>query len=157
VSHVTSPKRESAPAAHREKRTLLISIHSHYANLILSGRKRVELRRRFDVGAAGSRMLIYATSPTAAVVGYVRIDDVECLATNEIWNRYGEVARISAEDFQNYYAGAQRGCAVLISNPVCFSNPIPLRQLRNEHGISAPQSYIILRDAHRELIEHEQN
>lgn len=136
---------------------MLISIHSHYARLILSGEKRVELRRRFDSAAGGNRMLIYATLPTAAVVGHVVIDNVECLSTDEIWRRYSKDAAISAEDFRNYFTGVENGCAVLLSNPKTYKEPVPLHDLRSTHGLTAPQSYIFLRDAHRKLIEHEQD
>ncbi|NWK94880.1 hypothetical protein DM806_04195 [Sphingobium lactosutens] len=139
------------------KKALLISIHSHYAQLILSGKKRVELRRRFASEAAGSRMLIYATLPTAAVIGHVVIDNVEWLSTDEIWHRYGNDAAISAEDFRSYFAGVENGCAVLLSNPKTYTEPVPLQDLRSTHGLTAPQSYFFLRDAHRELIEHEQD
>jgi predicted transcriptional regulator len=154
---MTSGGAPRAAAARDEEKALLVSIHSQYARLILSGEKRVELRRRFDSEAGGSRMLIYATSPTAAVVGHVLIDDVECLSTDEIWQRYGKDAAISADDFRSYFAGVEDGCAVLLSNPTTYKEPVPLQALRDTHGLTAPQSYIFLRDAHRELIEHEQD
>lgn len=154
---MASGEAQRAVAARDAGKALLVSIHSHYARLILSGEKRVELRRRFDSEAAGSRMLIYATSPTAAVVGHVVIDNVECLSTDEIWRRYGKDAAISAEDFRSYFAGVEDGCAVLLSNPKTYKEPVPLQDLRSTHGLTAPQSYIFLRDAHRELIAHEQD
>lgn len=144
-------------AARDEEKALLVSIHSHYARLILSGEKRVELRRRFHSEAAGSRMLIYATSPTAAVVGHVVIDNVQCLPTEEIWRRYGKDAVISVDDFRSYFAGVNDGCAVLLSNPKTYRQPVPLQDLRGTHGLTAPQSYVVLRNTHRELIEHEQD
>jgi len=154
---MVSGEAQRAVATRDEEKALLVSIHSRYARLILSGEKRVELRRRFDSEAAGSRMLIYATSPTAAVIGHVVIDHVECLSTDEIWHRYGKDAAISAEDFRSYFAGVEGGCAVVLSSPKTYKEPVPLHDLRRTHGLTAPQSYIFLRDAHRELIEHEQD
>lgn len=141
----------------RSDRTLLISIHSKYADLILSGTKRVELRRRFDANSAGSRMLIYATLPTAAVVGHVCIERVERLAVRDIWQRHGRNASISAADFGRYFDGIKNGCALVLSHPIRFMTPVPLDSMRTKLGLAPPQSYIFLRDDHRDLIEHEQD
>lgn len=138
-------------------RTLLVSIHGKYAELIMTGVKRVELRRRFDLDAAGSRMFIYATLPTAAVVGHARIERVDRLAVRDIWSRHGSSASISVDEFERYFDGVENGCAVLLSEPKRFATPIPLDQMRRMHGLTPPQSYIFLRDNHRDLIEHEQN
>ena len=136
-------------------RAMLISIHARYAHLILSGEKRVELRRRFSSHAVGNRMLIYATLPAAAVVGHVLIDDVQTASVREIWQAYGKNAVISAEDFDAYFAGLRTGNAVLLRDPVKYEQPIPLDDLRKSYGLRAPQSYIYLNEAHRDLIEHE--
>lgn len=138
-------------------RTLLVSIHNHYARLILSGEKSVELRRRFDASASGSRMLIYATQPTAAIIGHVDIKEVDILPVDELWLRHGASAAISVDDFKHYYAGTETGCALLLSNPTTYRDPVPLKELREEYGLNAPQSYLVLREAHRDLIEHEQD
>ena len=138
-------------------RTLLISIHNHYAELILAGKKSVELRRRFDASAAGSRMLIYATQPTAAVIGHVDIEKIDVLPVDELWQLHGASAVISAADFRLYYDGTDTGCALLLTNPTTYQSPVPLKNLREEYGLNAPQSYLVLKEAHRDLIEHEQN
>lgn len=134
-----------------------MSIHTRYAELILAGTKRVELRRRFDAYAAGSRMLIYATLPTAAVIGHARIDQVHRLPIEDIWRRHGDRASISSDDFDRYFEGVRDGCAVLLSDPKRFASPVPLEHMRAAHGLSPPQSYIFLRDSHRALIQHEQD
>ena len=138
-------------------RNLLVSIHSHFAELILTGVKSVELRRRFDPTAVGGRMLIYATSPTAAVIGYTRIEEVEWLPVDAIWARYNSHAAISFPNFRRYFEGADKGFAIHVAEPTRYINPISLTDMRNKHGLRAPQSYMLLRDIHRELIEHEQD
>ena len=145
------------PQRRRSERAILVSIHTEYAELILSGVKSVELRRRFQVDAAGSRMLIYATLPTGAVVGHVCIERVDRLSVQEIWTRHGGQASISFHDFRRYFDGTDSGCALVLSSPVRFEEPVPLNRLRTKLGLSPPQSYVILRDGHRDLIEHEQH
>jgi len=138
-------------------RTLLVSIHSHYAELILDGVKQVELRRRFDIGATGSRLLIYATLPTAAVVGHARIERIECLNVLEIWQKYGAAASIGEDAFSKYFDGVETGCVLFLEKAKRFSKPVPLAEMRLHHRITPPQSYVFLKDeVHRALIEHEQ-
>jgi predicted transcriptional regulator len=143
--------------ANQGARTLLVSIHSHYAELILDGTKTVELRRRFDPATVGSRMLIYATLPTAAVIGHTLIDNVECLFVEDIWEQHSSRVSVSANAFSRYFTGIDKGFAIHIADPKRYSTPIPLRDMQGKHGLRAPQSYIFLRDIHRELIEHEQD
>jgi predicted transcriptional regulator len=139
------------------RRTLLISIHENYAELILSGQKNVELRRRFDPNTAGCRMLIYATLPTAAIIGSIQIEAVNRLPIAEIWARHGSRASIPEPDFYRYFSGTDWGCAIMLEQPKRFATPISLEVMREKYGLNAPQSYIILRDSHSDLIRHEQS
>ncbi len=141
----------------KDGRSLLVSIHARYAELILGGEKSVELRRRFDISAAGSTIIIYATLPTAAVVGSAVVGAIERLPLRELWDRHGPRTAVSASDFARYFDGAREGCALLLSRPTRYERPIPLAELRTLHGLSAPQSYLKLGDAHRELVLHEQD
>ena len=136
---------------------LLVSIHSHYAELILSGVKSVELRRRFARNVVGRKMFIYATLPKAAVVGHVQIEGIEHISVAEIWDLYGARAAISRDAFTRYFEGVNAGYAILLSEPKRYDHPVPLQALRAIHKLTVPQSYTFLREAHRELIEHEQD
>lgn len=150
-------ERKPRSRAPDDARSVLVSIHARYAELILGGHKSVELRRRFDVSAAGSTLIIYATLPTAAVVGSAVVGAVERLPLRELWDRHGPRTAVSAGDFARYFDGTEEGCALLLSRPTRYERPIPLAELRTRHGINAPQSYVYLGDAHRDLVRHEQD
>lgn len=144
------------PSETYERATLLFSIHNQYVELILKGKKDVELRRRFGPHGSGCRMLIYATQPIAAVVGHTQIENVERLPIAQLWSRYGKRASITKADFMRYFDGVDEGCAILLTHPTRYAAPIRLDEMRSTHGLNAPQSYIVLREAHRDLIDHEQ-
>lgn len=139
-----------------ERPTLLFSIHSYYAELILEGKKDVELRRRFGPYGSGCRMLIYATQPVAAVVGFAHIENVARVPIAQLWSRYGKRASITKADFMRYFDGVDEGCAISLERPMRYAAPVRLDEMRSTHGLNAPQSYIVLREAHRDLIDHEQ-
>ena len=133
---------------------VLLSIRSRFANLILSGVKTVELRRRFHP-KGGRLALVYSTLPTGAVVGTVRITEVQTLPVEEIWRIHGSNAAVSRAEFLSYYSDKELGCALLLSDPCRYRRPVTLAELRSKHGIDAPQSYLSLRYAHRALVDHE--
>lgn len=152
-----TPDSKNSAELDRNEDHLLVSIHSHYAELILSGVKSVELRRRFARNVVGSKMFIYATLPKAAVVGHVQIEGLEHISVAEIWEIYGARAAISRDAFNRYFDGVTAGCAILLSEPKRYDHPVPLDDLRAVYKLTVPQSYTFLREAHRELIEHEQD
>ena len=51
----------------------IISIHPDYADAIFAGKKTIELRRRIPEVPSGTRLWIYATRPTGAIIGFVTI------------------------------------------------------------------------------------
>jgi predicted transcriptional regulator len=140
-----------------QQRTVLISIHARFAELILLGAKTVELRRRFSIQAQGSRLLIYATYPTAAVVGSAIIERVEHLSTDDLWHQYGEAAAVSRSELDEYFHGRSAGCALILAAPRRFDRPISLEDMRGAHALRPPQSYLYLRAPHGSLLAYEQD
>lgn len=137
-------------------RYLLLSIHPQYAELILSGTKRVELRRRIDAKITGCQMLIYATLPVGAVVGRAVVSSVRHLPIPELWSEFGSSAAVPRADFFSYYSGLTHGYAVELSSVHRYFSPVPLGDLRRIHGVSPPQSYRFL-DPEHSLAHHERN
>lgn len=65
-------------------RAVLLSIKPKYADLILAGTKRVELRRSWpsnDIGA----MVIYSSAPVQRLVGIAHISRVEECTPDQLW------------------------------------------------------------------------
>lgn len=139
-----------------DKRALLVSIHPKYVDLILNGAKRVELRRRFDPGAAGSEMLIYATLPVGAVVGRTTVQTVQQLPIEELWARFGDFAAVKRADFLSYFGGLTHGYGLELGGVEEFRAQVPLSELREIHKVSPPQSYRYLNPGHS-LAAHERN
>ena len=57
-------------------RTLLLCLRPRFAEAILSGAKTVELRRRPINTQPGTPILLYASSPTMAIVGTARLREI---------------------------------------------------------------------------------
>ena len=123
VSKSEAPNFDQEIGGHRY---LLLSIHPQYAELILSGAKRVELRRRMDTKIAGCQMLIYATLPVGAVIGRAVVDRVRLLPIQELWSEFGSSSAVPHADFFSYYSGLTHGYAVELGGVSRYRSPVPV-------------------------------
>ena len=131
------PGLEAAPLP----RDVILSIKPIYADQILSGKKTVEVRRRFTQGAKGSWALIYSTTPDRALTGAAKIVAVDHLATSTLWKKHRDHAGIAKKDFDEYFSGTDMGYAIKLEAPIAFESPMPLSELRSRFGFEPPQSY----------------
>lgn len=125
---------------------LLLSIRPEFAESILSGTKEVEFRRRVPrrVGS-GSQIVIYATSPTSALVGLATIADIIEASPVSMWRRYRKVGGIEYQAFTEYYAGSENAVGIVLTNVRRFLNPPALGELRKVWGrFQPPQQFAYL-------------
>src|SRR6266700_1632925 len=121
-----------------EKSMLLLSIRPKYVDAILSGAKRVELRRRRPQINCG-RALIYATAPQMALVASFQVASVIRAPLALLWQSVCSVAGVSRREFNAYFDGLQSGVAIQIADLTTF-RPIPLDDLRAAlNGFHPPQ------------------
>lgn len=117
----------------------IISIRPNFAEAILSGRKTVELRRRIPSVQVGSRLWIYATRPTASVVGVSSIDTIFRGTPQAVWETYCDRIAINRIDFDRYFDGAREAIGIRLSQ-VQRIQPIGIEQLRVwKKGFHPPQ------------------
>lgn len=122
-------------------RPFVLSIRPTYVERILAGDKTIELRRRFPLLQAPGIALIYATAPVQAIVASVQVAIVETLSLAALWRRRGREAAVTREEFDAYFNGAERGCALVLRDVVRFPSPIHLTVLARRFEFSPPQSY----------------
>ncbi|MEN9894472.1 MAG: hypothetical protein RIR97_324, partial [Pseudomonadota bacterium] len=128
---------------HKIKRDIIISIKPNYSSKIFEGIKTIELRRRFPLSVvAGITAYIYSTSPEMALVGTIKIDDVERLNLPVLWKKYGASASIKKADFDEYFNGLEEGFALKLSTPRRFRRPLTLPELKERFDFNAPQSFL---------------
>jgi predicted transcriptional regulator len=120
-------------------KAIVLSIKPKYAELILAGKKTVELRRMWAAEPV-SVIVIYASSPIQRLVGIVNVQKVVQAAPSILWNlcldRGGGLTR---RELLDYFNGTKSGYAVLLENVVRFKNMIdPSSVIAN---FRAPQSF----------------
>lgn len=122
--------------------TILVSIRPEYVARILTGEKRVELRRTFPSRvASGGTMLIYETTPRRAIVASCEVSGVEDLPVETIWRRYRAVAGIDRAQFDAYYRGSEAGVVLRLGEVRAAKREIPLARMRATYELTPPQSF----------------
>ena len=122
---------------------LVMSIRPSYANDIVKGNKRVELRRKFSEKWVGSKTLIYSSRPERRFIGSFKIGKVISDHPERIWKTFKSEIRCPKEDFDNYTVGLDKVYAIIISESLEFKEPMLVTNLSHhvKSDIKVPQSY----------------
>lgn len=124
------------------KSTLLLSIRPRFAEGILAGVKRVELRRRLPRVGPQDTVLIYATVPTMAVIGFFVVEGLVRLPLGPLWRRVRDIAGVTRAEYLDYFDGLTEGVGIFIGEIQRFSRPLSLAELRLLWpGFQPPQGF----------------
>lgn len=120
----------------------LISIKPQYADLIFSGKKQYEFRKKVpQVCKWPSRFYVYSSSPVKKIVGWFRTHGYGHYTNfDALWRYTGDRAGISREDLERYFANAKEMFAITIGTFHSIS-PIELREIGIKY---APQNFAYL-------------
>lgn len=102
---------------------VLLSIKPKYAELIRSGLKKYEFRRKIFKKTSGCKIFIYSTSPVKKITGVFDASIIHQDSPYRIWDMFGEYSGISEEDFFQYFRGCETAYAIEIRNLVIFEKP----------------------------------
>lgn len=122
---------------------VLLSIRPEFAQKIFHSDKTVELRKRIPPLSAGDEIVVYASSPTKAIIGIVEV--VEILRDNptSLWKIVKKQAGITLQEYEAYYRGHNTAFGILLGRTSLFREQIPLVQIRKGWpGFNPPQSYM---------------
>lgn len=136
---------------------LILPLKPRWAELILDGKKAIELRSRASPDSLSHRVAaVYATRPESSLVGVVRTEHVHVEDVRTLWSRFGKRSCVPRADFDAYFQGKQRGYAIELVTPARLPKPIPLADLRDLiPGFHPPMMYSVLPegDARRAQLE----
>lgn len=123
-------------------RTLLLSIHPHFARKIFGGSKTVELRRTRPRVGEGDVVAIYVTSPTKEIQGFSRVQRVSQKPPAELWDEVHGRAGVNRSEFESYFQGANQAVGIHLDTSCRLIRPIKLCDIRNAwEGFHPPQSF----------------
>ena len=128
-----------------QDRMMVLSLKPRFAKAILSGAKTVELRRVEPKIVVPTRALVYATTPTRALLGTCVVTAVITESLSALWNTYGSQTGLDHSEFLGYFNGTSTGTALTLCHAKQFDKPISLATLRSApKGFRPPQSFAYL-------------
>ena len=120
----------------------LMSLRPQFADLIFSGLKLAELRRRFAAVAEGRDVYVYVTSPERVLRGGFQIGHIWRGSPEDVWGHVEALAGVERADFDAYFEGSALAYALRISEVWEFEKPISVDCLKDKVGsFVAPQSW----------------
>jgi predicted transcriptional regulator len=115
-----------------------MSVHPHYAEAIMDGRKKVEFRKR-PLADDVTVVWVYATAPVQRIVGYFVAGPSITAAPKALWRRFRRVGCINQIDFDRYFATSKVGSGIQIKAVARLNPPVQIGALLSS-GIP-PQSF----------------
>lgn len=126
---------------------IVLSTKPEFAESILQGKKKVEIRRKFSPKWVGSKAWIYASSPLKHFVGEAIIAEIHHAEPRKIWDVWKSEIGCTWEEYSSYCRGANKVFALLFSDVSRYSASIPKTQMESllSRELNAPQSHCEVR------------
>jgi predicted transcriptional regulator len=122
---------------------IVMSIMARYAKMILSGAKKVEIRRKFSKKWKGSKVIIYASRPERSLVGQALIKDVFFDRPENVWQRFSDQIGCTKEQFDKYTASKNKVYAIVLEGVAAYRKSISIREISSmmKENLRPPQNY----------------
>lgn len=120
---------------------LFIAVKPEYANKLISGKKDIELRKMKPHVQSGDYVIIYASAPVKAVVGFGKVKSIIDCSPNSLWERYSNRLGINKQSYFSYYDGYHKAIGIEF-DMIKSVTPIRLEDLRKvDPNFQPPQIY----------------
>jgi len=120
---------------------LFIAVKPEYANKLISGKKDIELRKMKPNVQPGDYVIIYASAPVKAVVGFGKVKTIIECTPKCLWERYSNRLGINEQSYFSYYDGYHKAIGIEF-DMIKSVMPIGLEELRRvDPSFQPPQIY----------------
>lgn len=123
---------------------VVLSIKQVFADALLAGTKRVELRRRFRRLPRGAIVALYVSAPVQAIVGAVAVRATRIASPSELWAAHAAEVGVDRHVFETYFRGVDRAVAIQVEQARRWPTPLGLPALR-ALGFTTHPNYTIHR------------
>ena len=130
----------------------IISLKPRYADLILTGKKSVELRSRIVRLKPGTTIWIYSTRPVGRIVGFAEVKSVVHDEPTLIWRRFRKKICIDEAEFNSYTEDRERVSAVTLTGVQELTEAPTLDGIRELAGTFHPPQFYAYLTSENELL-----
>ncbi|MGJ0483729.1 MAG: ASCH domain-containing protein [Methylomicrobium sp.] len=123
-------------------KAVLLSIKPKYVDLILAGKKRIELRRNWPSNDIGV-MVLYSSAPVQKLVGVAFIDHIEECNFESLWTLAdANGGGVTYDELKDYIKGKKTAFGVLIDRVRIAEVQVDPKKLFP--NFTPPQSFLYL-------------
>ncbi|MBQ4441882.1 MAG: ASCH domain-containing protein [Bacteroidales bacterium] len=141
----------------KKQKYLFIAVKPEYAYKLISGEKDIELRKTKPNVRQGDYVIIYASAPEKAIIGFGIIKGLILCSPKEMWVSYSDRLGIDEQRFLSYYENSNKSVGIELEK-IKAINPIGLEELRSfAPNFHPPQIYRYITNevVHRVLAKSE--
>jgi predicted transcriptional regulator len=122
---------------------IVMSIRPKYARKILSGDKKVEVRRVFSKKWKSSKVTIYVSGRERSLVGEALIKDVIFDRPENVWERFSDQIKCTKEEFDKYTASKNKVYAIMLEDAFPYRKNISIKEISSlfKEDLRPPQNY----------------
>jgi predicted transcriptional regulator len=122
---------------------IVMSIRTKYAMMILSGEKKVEVRRMFSKKWKSSKVTMYASGSERSLVGEALIKDVIFDRPENVWKRFSDQIGCAKEEFDKYTISKNKVYAIVLEDAVPYRKSISIKEISSlmKENLRPPQNY----------------
>ena len=123
-------------------RVVLLSIKPKYANAILNGTKKFELRKKAPSLDPGDIIIIYSSSPDKAIIGGFQLSSLISMTPKRLWRLVRHWSLVNKREYEEYFTNCINANALEVGIAWRLERPIGLDPLRQYWPhFSPPQNY----------------
>jgi len=120
----------------------LISIKPQYVDLIMKGKKKVEIRRKALNIPSNSVLWIYSTLPSGKIEVVAKVKYIEVESPEIIWGKFSKEIGISKETYDEYIQGCTTVSAIVLKSVKKINSKPDLKELQMiDRGFKPPQFF----------------
>ena len=120
---------------------LFIAVKPEYAKKLISGKKDIELRKMKPNVQPGDYVIIYASAPVKAVLGFGKVKTIIECTPKCLWESYSNRFGINEQSYLSYYDGYHKAIGIEF-DMIKSVLPIGLEELRRvDPSFQPPQIY----------------
>lgn len=127
-----------------------MSIKPKYAEQIICGRKKIELRKRIPTISTGDMIVFYESTPVKRITLYCEVSDIIKISPAKLWNEYNNLLAIEREHYETYFSNKSTAYGIELKN-IVRTEHIKLCQL--SENLRPPQSYRYLSEEEFRIVE----
>lgn len=130
----------------QDKHIKALSIKQVYAERIIAGTKKIELRKRPIGMELGDLVLLYETIPDSIIKGGFIADKTISLSPSKMWKQYHQIMGVDKEFYDVYFENCEFAYGTLIHQSFSFTT-LSLKQIQKLcPGFVPPQATINWRE-----------